>query len=347
MSDLDERPLPEQTRLRLRAELHAIASSDQSTPDRTWPTVMAAVAAVLAVVVAASGAALLRGGQQHTSAGYIPPPAPNVTVPHRPGASTRPMAWTAVRTDRDPALLVVTYMGGDGSCEGAVDTRVHERAKAVIIDLRAEVPAPRTVVQPDGRRAVGLCDLVGVDAQVEVRLSLPLGTRAVIDPNGRSSTGGAVQVRHRVFDGSRLLTPTGLPRGYVRERDHEYLGTAGWTRSWSDTRGPNLVTPEPAASAPTVQPQATCNPQRHPTVLVRQGGSGPTSIPPSWSPAGTVTIAQQPAQLRKDSLGNWSLFWHDPTAQQNVEVQSFSFCSGMRPFNEQEFLTIARSLRPA
>ena len=319
----------------------------QDRPRGSWLKPAAAAAAVVAVVAGASVAATSRK-ESETPTGYVPPPAVIETVPSRPGAPTRPISWQAVRTDRDPLTLVVTYIGaGDPACQSAVSATVSERPDEVVLALTAEEPAPVYVTDGEGRRVQAGCRTSGILRMLPVRLAAPLGNRSVVDPAGRVDTGTGF-VRHTAFDGSRLLTPTGLPKGYVRgpESAFDIPGEdATWSRSWSDASQPFTVTPAPSASSPPAGDGTVCNPAVRPSINVQQHSETPSNaIPDHWRPVDTVTIDGQTAKLLRSDRSGTSLTWFQPDAQQEVTVQSRLTCGDSEDFSEADFLRIAESL---
>lgn len=303
--------------------------------ERSTMTHARRVSAVVAVVLAASGGsyAALRGESSEPGVSpaartsFVPPDAPDRRLPHLPGMVPRRQSWTAARTDPDPRVVVVSYLGG--ACDGPARLQATERNGVVALGLTVEH-------RSGGCRSSGFFDVA------RVRLSAPLARRPVVDAAAKRP----VPSRSALFDGSYLLTPTGLPPGFalVSERgdtDPRSGRGAGalWSRTWAPVRARRSSSPVP---------EATCDAAPRRSVTLWQGATETLDLTRGeWVSAGTVTVAGSRVALKRQRVtADLAVRWRDARTGQQLALVTSIGCSGQRPYGAADVERIISSLRP-
>ncbi|RZS77562.1 hypothetical protein EV189_3997 [Motilibacter rhizosphaerae] len=321
---------------------------------RRWAAPLAAAAAVT-VLAASAGAVTLGRHEAAATPAAARLPAATSTAGLR-GTTPRPQSWTSVRTDPDPRVLVVGYMGGPVSpgCYGPVTARTTESRGAVTIALVTHVaPAPAPTHDAHGHVIHYGCAAVGVPGHLAVHLSSPLGHRTVIDPAGEPGAGRPA--RHVPFDGSHLLTPTALPRRYVLTREDGWVDptthVSSWMRTWRAPVATVTPSPLPAVSdepspGASVPAQDTCPTDAPPDVWLAQYAGRVGSPWHGWTVAGHVAVRGTTATLYAghDGIAQVGLAWTEPGTRQVVALSSSATCAGSEALSSRALVELARSL---
>lgn len=252
------------------------------------------------------------------------PPAPAAQPAQTPGHE-QPSAFDepgdpvdGLRTDPDGRGLVVNYTGG--VCDGPARLDVQEGPDRV--DLRVVVD-----------RGTDPCAAAGISRTLNVRLKAPLGERAV----------WAGPQRLVPFDGARLLEPSYLPAGSsLRQEDGRGTGdrespvraTWWWTRTYG---------------APPTDTGCYGNVGGIPWYLHQAPADKRVFAGPEWKDRGLRQVGTATARLQQSSVDGaahgWALTWQG--AGGTVTLSSRPGCDEDAIPSEEEFLRVARSLRPA
>jgi hypothetical protein len=214
------------------------------------------------------------------------------------------VGYLAVSWIRNELGSTISYEGYDGPvlisrdgrtvtgayrepCFGTQSVVTDETPRQVALSLRVTIP-----------HLHGTCtSAVGIDLALSVRLTAPVGSRALVDPdNGRSL---------RWFDGRRTLQPTRLPAGYALEMTSpvtphipfsQPTDMTGCTQYFhnAQTGGRFTITQETDTAQPPSVPANTSTP-----ILVRgrQGLATESSV--TWSEnSQTITASVAPTGTR-------------------------------------------------
>ncbi|BEP14405.1 hypothetical protein acdb102_27160 [Acidothermaceae bacterium B102] len=237
----------------------------------------------------------------------------------------RQVSWLAVRDDRDPRKVIITFMTGD--CDGPAHATAADTGKTVTVSLIVD------------QQTAGGCDAAGWLRYADVVLPQPLSGRPVVD-----ATSGQ---EHRVFDGAALLLPTALPQGLSLAREVS-----------ADPLRPKTAAVEAAPSyweqvwqppSKTGSHRPDCSPTGGATrgVALTQGpGTQPRWEPASLKRVGAVRLAGQDVAInRVIASDDLVLDWRDPVSHLNYQLSSDDECTGAPAYTVSAFSRIAKSLR--
>lgn len=198
----------------------------------------------------------------------------------------RTVGWTGARTDPDPTVLVVGYLGP--RVEDSVRLELEEHDDHVVARVVVEAPRQR----PSGHFRC-----------VRGHLAAPLAGRPLVDPGSGTS--------HSAFDGSRLRTLARLPAGYTSHHEwphpsvDEFASAAPshWLQVWAaDPEDPG-----------------------HRLLSLAQGTGMPFDYAASgeWSELAPINVGDAAAQVfLREELGQLLLSWTDPETGDGLTLSS-------------------------